>query len=246
MGLVSWGHRFLEAVEVYLTIGLVHDSYRRWERDRRFLLWVKISHGFLEAAEVDLTIGLCWSLGWSGVRLDEEEPDFIVVDLLIVEYLLDELIASRLLILQASLCRISVRTNPDDQVVVNEVPIGGHVGPSIGSVVAGCLTTAWNVVAEFLRLWGNSKPIIIVCRAFYSWARCSRSLSCTTLLIVEPGAQDRCHTSLWMTMFRTGTACPSKTSHHRSTMLWVHKDESQCFPPFLVRLYRCRVVRYLK
>jgi hypothetical protein len=39
----------------------------------------------------------------SGVRLDEEEPNFIVVDLLIVEYLLEELIASRLLILQASL-----------------------------------------------------------------------------------------------------------------------------------------------
>jgi hypothetical protein len=42
-------------------------------------------------------------LYWSGVRLDEEEPDFIVVDLLIVEYLLEELVASRLLILQASL-----------------------------------------------------------------------------------------------------------------------------------------------
>jgi hypothetical protein len=48
-------------------------------------------------------IGLCWSLDWSGVRLDEGEPDFIVVDLLIIEYLLEELITSRLLILQASL-----------------------------------------------------------------------------------------------------------------------------------------------
>jgi hypothetical protein len=30
------GHRFLEAIEVDLTIGLIHDSYRRWERGRRF------------------------------------------------------------------------------------------------------------------------------------------------------------------------------------------------------------------
>jgi hypothetical protein len=39
------------------------------------------------------------------VRLDEEEPDFIIVELLIVEYLLEELIVSQLLILQASLFR---------------------------------------------------------------------------------------------------------------------------------------------
>jgi hypothetical protein len=38
--------------------------------------------------------------------------------------------------------RISVRTNPDDRVVVDEVMIGGHVGSSIGSVVAGFLTSA--------------------------------------------------------------------------------------------------------
>jgi hypothetical protein len=30
-----------------------------------------------------------------------------------------------------------VRANPDDRIVVDEVPIGGRVGPSIGSVVAG-------------------------------------------------------------------------------------------------------------
>jgi hypothetical protein len=30
----------------------------------------------------------------------------------------------------------------DDQVVIDGVPIGGHVGPSIGFVIAGCLTTA--------------------------------------------------------------------------------------------------------
>jgi hypothetical protein len=48
-------------------------------------------------------VRLCWSLDWSGVCLDEEEPYFIVIDLLIVEYLMEELIASWLLILQASL-----------------------------------------------------------------------------------------------------------------------------------------------
>jgi hypothetical protein len=37
------GRRFLKVVEVDLTIGLVHDSYHRWERGRRFLLWMKIS-----------------------------------------------------------------------------------------------------------------------------------------------------------------------------------------------------------
>jgi hypothetical protein len=125
--------------------------------------------------------------------------------------------------------RISLRANPEDWVVVDGVPIGGHVGPSISSVVAGWLTVAWNVVAEFLRLRGNSKPIIIVHHTSYSWAECSRSSSCTTLLIVEPGAQDRRRASLWMMMFRTGTACPSGTSHHRSTMSWVHKHESQHF-----------------
>jgi hypothetical protein len=35
-----------------------------------------------------------------------------------------------------------MKANPDDRVVVDEVPIGDRVGPSIGSVVAGCLTTA--------------------------------------------------------------------------------------------------------
>jgi hypothetical protein len=34
-----------------------------------------------------------------------------------------------------------VRANPDDRVVVDEVPIGGRVEPSIGYVITGCLTT---------------------------------------------------------------------------------------------------------
>jgi hypothetical protein len=38
--------------------------------------------------------------------------------------------------------RISVRANPDDRVVVDGVPIGGHARPSIGFVIAGCLTAA--------------------------------------------------------------------------------------------------------
>jgi hypothetical protein len=74
-----------------------------------------------------------------------------------------------------------VRANPDDRVVIDEVPIGGHVGPSTGSVIAGCLTAAWNVVAEFLRIRGNSKLIIVVRRISCSWARCSRSSSCATV-----------------------------------------------------------------
>jgi hypothetical protein len=32
------GHRFIEVVEVDMTIGLIHDSYHRWEWSHRFLL----------------------------------------------------------------------------------------------------------------------------------------------------------------------------------------------------------------
>jgi hypothetical protein len=49
--------RFLEAVEVGLTIGLIHDSYRHWERGRRFLLWMKISCYLVRASRA-LLIGL--------------------------------------------------------------------------------------------------------------------------------------------------------------------------------------------
>jgi hypothetical protein len=38
--------------------------------------------------------------------------------------------------------QISLRVTSDDRVVINGVPIGGRAGLSIGSVVAGCLTTA--------------------------------------------------------------------------------------------------------
>jgi hypothetical protein len=151
--------------------------------------------------------------------------------MLIVEYLLEELIASRFAYSSDFIVQIWVRANPDDRVVVVEVSIGGRVGPSIETVVADCLTAAWNVVAEFLRLWGNLKPIVIVRRASCSWSGCSRSLSCTTLLIVESGAQDRRRAPLWMVTFWTWTTCQLGTSHCRFTILWVHKDESQRFPP---------------
>jgi hypothetical protein len=53
----EWGHRFLEVVEVDLTIELVHGSYRRWERGHRFLLWMKISCCLIQVSRA-LLIGL--------------------------------------------------------------------------------------------------------------------------------------------------------------------------------------------
>jgi hypothetical protein len=52
------------------------------------------------------------------VRLNEEEPHFIMVDLLIVGYL------------------------SDDRVVINGVPIGGRAGPLIRFVITGYLKAA--------------------------------------------------------------------------------------------------------
>jgi hypothetical protein len=48
--------------------------------------------------------------------------------------------------------RMSPRGNLKDRLVIDGVPIDYHVRPLIESVVAGCLTVACNVVAEFLRL----------------------------------------------------------------------------------------------
>jgi hypothetical protein len=76
-----------------------------------------------------------------------------------------------------------VRVNLNDRVVIDEVPSSGCVGPLIGSVVASCLTAAWNVVAEFLRLRGNLKPIIVTHHSSYCWVGCSRSSSCAALFI---------------------------------------------------------------
>jgi hypothetical protein len=87
-----------------------------------------------------------------------------------------------------------VRANPDDRVVIDEIPIGGRVGPSIGFVIAGCLTADWNVIAKFLKLRVNSKPIVVVRRTFCSWAGCSRSSSCTALLIQTVVV---CHCEWW-------------------------------------------------
>jgi hypothetical protein len=46
--------------------------------------------------------------------------------------------------------RISVRANPDDRIVIDEVPIGGRIGPSIKFFVAsfsdGCLKRGHRVL----------------------------------------------------------------------------------------------------
>jgi hypothetical protein len=47
--------------------------------------------------------------------------------------------------------RISLRTNSDDWIVIDGVPIGSRARPSIRFIVASYLTTAGNVVTEFLR-----------------------------------------------------------------------------------------------
>jgi hypothetical protein len=60
--------------------------------------------------------------------------------------------------------RITLRANSDDRIVINRVPIGGRVGPSIGFIVASCLTAASNTVAELL----VSKPMVIMRRSSYS------------------------------------------------------------------------------
>jgi hypothetical protein len=77
--------------------------------------------------------------------------------------------------------RISPRANPKDQVVIDGVSIDSRVRLSIRFVIAGCLTTAWNVVAEFLRHRWNSKPIAVVHRSSCSWVRCSISSSSPTM-----------------------------------------------------------------
>jgi hypothetical protein len=62
------------------------------------------------------------------VQLDEDEPHFVIVDMLIARYLLEELIASRLL--------------PRRSEVIDGVLISGRVGPSIRFVIADCMMTA--------------------------------------------------------------------------------------------------------
>jgi hypothetical protein len=69
-----------------------------------------------------------------------------IANLSIVEYLLEVLIDSRL---------------SEDQVVVDGVLIGGRVRLSIGFVVVGCLTTASNVCAEFLRSDRHRAPLLL-------------------------------------------------------------------------------------
>jgi hypothetical protein len=73
-----------------------------------------------------------------------------------------------------------VRTNPDDRVVVDEVPIGGHVGPSIRFFIAsfsdGRLKRGRRVLesgaqnrrrAPFFLLLSRVLKIIVVHRSSY-------------------------------------------------------------------------------
>jgi hypothetical protein len=76
--------------------------------------------------------------------------------------------------------RMSVRANPDDWIVVDEVLIGGRIGQLIRFFVASFF---W---------W----PLETCSPS--SWVGWSRSSSCTTLLIVEPGAQDHRHAPLFL------------------------------------------------
>jgi hypothetical protein len=130
--------------------------------------------------------------------------------------------------------RISLRANPEDRVVVDGVPIGVRVRPSIGSVVFDCLTAAWNVVAEFLRLRGNSKLIVVMRRASCSWARCSRSSSCTTLLVLELGTQDRRHAPLFLLLSRV-----LKIIIVRRYEWWRSEKELHAYQKLLVVDTRC-------
>jgi hypothetical protein len=43
-----------------------------------------------------------------------------------------------------------VRANPNDRVVIDEVPIGGRIGPSIRFFIASFSDAVLNVVVEFL------------------------------------------------------------------------------------------------
>jgi hypothetical protein len=101
------------------------------------------------------TVGLCWSLDRG-------------IDCFSIAYSLDFIV------------HISVRANLDDRVVVDEVSIGGHVGPSIRFFVASFFW--WP-----LETWSPS-----------SWIGCARSSPRTTLLIVESGAQDRRRAPLFL------------------------------------------------
>jgi hypothetical protein len=115
--------------------------------------------------------------------------------------------------------RISPRGNPDERVVVDGVPISGHTGPLIGSVTTGCLITVWNVIAEFLRRRGNSKPIVIMGHSSCSWVERSRSSYSSIMndnIIVDPRSHDFTRTNL------------------------------SASPPFLTRLCRRLIVRYLE
>jgi hypothetical protein len=134
--------------------------------------------------------------------------------------------------------RISVRANPDDRVVVDEVLISGRVVPSIRFFVASFfLMTAWNVVVEFLN---RVVKIVIVHHSSYCWAGCSRSSSCAALLIQIVIV---CRCEWW---------CSEQELHARRKLLVVdprcHKFTRMILSAslYLTRLCRRLIVRYLE
>jgi hypothetical protein len=92
--------------------------------------------------------------------------------------------------------QISVRANPDDRIVVDEVPIDGRVGPSIRFFIAsfsyGRLKRGHRVLesgaqdrhrAPLFLLLSRVLKIVVTHHSSYCWVGCSRSSSCTALLI---------------------------------------------------------------
>jgi hypothetical protein len=118
--------------------------------------------------------------------------------------------------------RILVRANPDDRVVIDEVPIGGCIGPSIRFFVVSFSEGHLKHGRWVLESGAQDRrhiPLFLLL---------SRVLK--IVVVRHSSYLDRRRVLLWMTTFRTGTACPSRTSCRRSMMSWVHKDESQRFP----------------
>jgi hypothetical protein len=123
-----------------------------------------------------LKSGLRWSVTWwRGAAFCHHRP----VDRWVLGGGIDRFSIAKLNHVYSSgfVVRISLRANPEDRVVIDGVLIDGCAGLLIRFIIAGWLTATWNVVVEFLRPQGNSKPIVIVHRSSCSWAGCSRSSS---------------------------------------------------------------------
>jgi hypothetical protein len=157
-----------------------------WEREPRFVLQVQ------PYGQTVLRFGLRWHATWwrGAVFYRHEFIDHWVFARGIDHFLVatPDLADSSSFVVQ-----ISLSVNPDDRVVVDGVLISGRAGPSIGFVVAGCLTATWNVVTAFSRPRGNSKPVVIMRRSSYSWVECSRSSYSS---VVNGSISNRNHTSV--------------------------------------------------